>query len=196
MAEWLALAEVAARPLAGRGFSVHPQGGLDHAGFRVQAAGWRAAFAGQPGHRVAMYFEDAATFAAALFGAWHAGKTPVLCMDALPRTCDELGATVDAFAGDFPDAFSPLAMQAVDDDGGQWPALDEAAYEKLAAFRLAGGAIQNIALTAVALPESGSDPMRPLLRAIVREYQKLGRPVRRGEFGRDDFKWIVDEQLL
>ena len=127
MAEWLALAEVAARPLAGRGFSVHPQGGLDHAGFRVQAAGWRAAFAGQPGHRVAMYFEDAATFAAALFGAWHAGKTPVLCMDALPRTCDELGATVDAFAGDFPDAFSPLAMQAVDDDGGQWPALDEAA---------------------------------------------------------------------
>ena len=39
MAEWLALAEVAARPLAGRGFSVHPQGGLDHAGFRVQAAG-------------------------------------------------------------------------------------------------------------------------------------------------------------
>ena len=127
MAEWLALAEVAARPLAGRGFSVHPQGGLDHAGFRVQAAGWRAAFAGQAGQRVAMYFEDAATFAAALFGAWHAGKTPVLCMDALPRTCDELGATVDAFAGDFPDAFSPLAMQAVDDDGGQWPALDEAA---------------------------------------------------------------------
>lgn len=77
-----------------------------------------------------------------------------------------------------------------------YPALDEPAYEKLAAFRLAGGAIQNIALTAVALPESGSDPMRPLLRAIVREYQKLGRPVRRGEFGRDDFKWIVDEQLL
>ena len=60
MAEWLALAEVAARPLAGRGFSVHPQGGLDHAGFRVQAAGWRAAFAGQAGQRVAMYFEDAA----------------------------------------------------------------------------------------------------------------------------------------
>ena len=65
MAEWLALAEVAARPLAGRGFSVHPQGGLDHAGFRVQAAGWRAAFAGQAGQRVAMYFEDAATFALA-----------------------------------------------------------------------------------------------------------------------------------
>ena len=143
MAEWLALAEVAARPLAGRGFSVHPQGGLDHAGFRVQAAGWRAAFAGQAGQRVAMYFEDAATFAAALFGAWHAGKTPVLCMDALPRTCDELGATVDAFAGDFPDAFSPLAMQAVDDDGGQWPALDEAATRLVlsegASVALSGG---------------------------------------------------------
>lgn len=33
MAEWLALAEVAARPLAGRGFSVHPQGLRNHCYF-------------------------------------------------------------------------------------------------------------------------------------------------------------------
>lgn len=77
-----------------------------------------------------------------------------------------------------------------------YPALDEATYGKLAGFRLAGGSIQNIALTAVALPERGEDPMRPLVRSIVREYQKLGRPVRRGEFGPNYFKWIVAENLL
>ncbi len=77
-----------------------------------------------------------------------------------------------------------------------YPALDEAAYTRLAGFRLPGGSIQNIALTAVALPERDADPLRPLVRSIVREYQKLGRPVRRGEFGPDDFQWIVKENLL
>ncbi|HEU4323596.1 MAG TPA: AAA family ATPase, partial [Roseiflexaceae bacterium] len=52
-------------------------------------------------------------------------------------------------------------------------------------FKLAGGNIRNIALLAAYLgaEESGQIGMRHLIRAVKREYQKLGKLVTAGEFG-------------
>jgi acyl-CoA synthetase (AMP-forming)/AMP-acid ligase II len=98
VADWLPLAYVAMRPLPGRGVATAPHA-LDHAAFLHQVAGWRRAFAAQPGPDWVLYFDDAVRFAAALFGAWHAGKRVFLCGDNLPQTLTRLQAQVDGFAG-------------------------------------------------------------------------------------------------
>lgn len=129
MADWIALADVATRPLPGRMVASNADGAMDHAVFRARAARWREAFSSFEGERWALHFDDAAEFASALFGAWHAGKTVWLCPDVLPETLARLRGEVDGFAGDFPDACAPLARPAddADDDGADWPALDERA---------------------------------------------------------------------
>jgi acyl-coenzyme A synthetase/AMP-(fatty) acid ligase/3-hydroxymyristoyl/3-hydroxydecanoyl-(acyl carrier protein) dehydratase len=78
---------------------------------RIQA--WRAALAAQPGRQFALYFEDSLEFAAALLGAWQAGKTAWLSADALPASCAALGAHVDGFLGEFPATCAPLAAPAL-----------------------------------------------------------------------------------
>jgi acyl-coenzyme A synthetase/AMP-(fatty) acid ligase len=124
MAEWLALNAVATRPLPGRKVASR----LDHAAFRAQAGRWREAFSRSGGDKWAFYFDDAAAFCAALFGAWHAGKTVVLCPDALPETLARLRSDVDGFAGDVPEACHPLVIPARDvADETTWPPLDERA---------------------------------------------------------------------
>ncbi|TWI13315.1 AMP-binding protein [Aerolutibacter ruishenii] len=110
MAEWIALAEVAARPVPGRVVALGAGSCLDHVGFRAEAARWRDAFTARGGERWALHFDDTAAFAAALFGAWHAGKTVCLCADALPVTVARLEAGVDGFAGDFPEACAAIAL--------------------------------------------------------------------------------------
>lgn len=76
----------------------------DPSGFVARAAAWRHAFASRPGQRWVLYFERPDEFAAALFGAWHAGKHVVLPGDARPQTIAALGDTVDGLAGDLPHA--------------------------------------------------------------------------------------------
>lgn len=107
MADWLALGDVAVRARPGRPFMVAGQDARDHAGFRRDVARWRARFRVHPGEAWALHFEDAARFAAALYGAWHAGKTVVLPGDALPGTQARLRPRVDGFAGDWPEAALP-----------------------------------------------------------------------------------------
>jgi acyl-coenzyme A synthetase/AMP-(fatty) acid ligase len=103
VSEWLGLGEVAsrtgepARPVARRRGEL-----LTHDRFVAQAARWQAAFAAQPGRRFALFFDDAFEFAAALYGAWHAGKQPVLPGDAQPLTIEALRLQVDGWAGDVP----------------------------------------------------------------------------------------------
>lgn len=99
MSEWLPLDRVAVDARAGRW--VGP--GWEHPAFRARVLAWQAAFAGAGGHDWALYFEDATAFAAALFGAWHAGKRVFLCADNLPATRERLAGQIDGFAGDFPD---------------------------------------------------------------------------------------------
>lgn len=74
--------------------------------FHLQAQQWLHAFESTPAQRVALYFSDSLEFAAALFGAWHAGKCVYLPSDTLPATCARLRLEVDGFAGEFP---TPLA---------------------------------------------------------------------------------------
>ena len=86
MAEWRPLAELALQPLPGRTFARSGGRVFDHATFHREFVRWHAAFGAAPGARFALHFEDATRFAAALFGAWHAGKTVVLPGDALSGT--------------------------------------------------------------------------------------------------------------
>ncbi len=74
---------------------------------RIQA--WRCALAARPGRHFALYIEDSLEFAAALLGAWQAGKTVWLTADALPASCAALRARVDGFLGEFPADCAPVA---------------------------------------------------------------------------------------
>ncbi len=120
MIEWLPLDRVAVHDHAER--TVGPDCG--HPAFRARVLAWRAAFAGAGGRDWALYFEDTLAFAAALFGAWHAGKRVFLCADNLPATRERLAGRVDGFAGDF--AGESLAASA-SAEGPPLQVLDEAA---------------------------------------------------------------------
>ncbi|MBZ4415729.1 AMP-binding protein [Myxococcus sp. RHSTA-1-4] len=82
---------------------------LDFAAFEARAAGWRAAFERQPGLRQALFLEDTFEFAAALLGAWHAGRCVYLSSDAQPATLERLRGEVDGFAGKVPAQYAPLS---------------------------------------------------------------------------------------
>ena len=78
--------------------------------FVSRASTWYAHLQQTGGNRFALYMSDSLEFAAALFGAWHAGKTIYLPADALPATCDALRGTVDGFIGEFDAVSSPLVL--------------------------------------------------------------------------------------
>lgn len=85
--------------------------------FLAQTHKWRTLLFRHPGMRFALYFDDSIEFAAALFGAWHAGKTVYLPSDALPATCTALRTAVDAYLGEFPPHCAPLQVRAADCGG-------------------------------------------------------------------------------
>lgn len=93
--------------------------------FAARAAAWRNAFAAHGGRRFALYFDDSAAFATALFGAWHAGVCVYLPSDVLPATLARLGGEVDGYAGDIP-GVPTLAPRSGGADAG-WQPLDPAA---------------------------------------------------------------------
>lgn len=110
MAEWLTLAEVAARPdLPARPIALTGAALSTHARFVSMVHAWRQAFSGVAGPRVALYFDDTHDFVCALFGAWHAGKTVELPGDTQPDTLARLLPRVDARAGELPGALVPPA---------------------------------------------------------------------------------------
>jgi len=112
MPEWLSLTEVASRP----GLDDRPvawRGGqlIKRDRFLADVAAWHAAFADHAGSRFALYFDDGYDFAAALYGAWQAGKLVYLPGDAQPATLEQLLPQVDGCAGDLPGAIRPIATQ-------------------------------------------------------------------------------------
>lgn len=110
MVEWLSLAEVASRPgLADRPVALRGGRRVHRAQFVDDVRGWQAAFAACEGPRVALYFDDTLSFAAALFGAWHAGKHVCLPGDTQPATLERLLPEMAACAGELPGAISPRA---------------------------------------------------------------------------------------
>ena len=125
MSDWIALDRIATRPLPDRAVALVDGHALDHAAFRDRVEAWRDAFAARTGQPWAPYFDDAVAFAAALYGAWHAGKTVYLCGDNLPETVSRLRSEVDGFAGD---GFSgdDVVVAAADNPGREaWTPLDE-----------------------------------------------------------------------
>ena len=74
--------------------------------FAAQVAAWRDLLAAQAGTRWALFVEDTFDFAAALFGAWHAGKTVVVPGDMQDDTVARLRGVADGFLGDLPGALA------------------------------------------------------------------------------------------
>ena len=98
---------------------------LDAATFVARVAAFRAALAAQPGERWALHCEDPFEFAAALFGAWHAGKTVIVPADVQPDTLARLRAQADGLLGDMAGALRVELAASTPADA--WPALDPAA---------------------------------------------------------------------
>ena len=79
---------------------------LAAADFARQVAAWRDLLAARPGTRWALFAEDSFEFAAALFGAWHAGKTVIVPGDMQDDTVARLRAASDGFLGALPGALA------------------------------------------------------------------------------------------
>ena len=79
---------------------------LSQADFAAQVAAWRDLLVAQPGARWALFVEDTFDFAAALFGAWHAGKVVVVPGDMQDDTVARLRGAADGFLGDLPGALA------------------------------------------------------------------------------------------
>ena len=102
---------------------------VSHADLTVRIRAWTALARRTDGANVALFHDDSLEFAAALLGAWFAGKTVWLAADTLPATCAVLAQSVDAFFGDYPSAMTPRSPRADDDCTQPWgaPAADFAA---------------------------------------------------------------------
>ncbi|MEG2048042.1 MAG: acyl-CoA synthetase, partial [Comamonas sp.] len=96
-------------------------GAVTHAQWVRQVQAWCAALQQVPGQDVALYLDDPLDFAAALWGAWHAGKTPVLLSDTQPQTLAQLLPQVAACVGQLPGAIAPAHDAAVVDAGALQP---------------------------------------------------------------------------
>ncbi len=125
MAEWIALTQLALVPVPGRIVADDGDGALAHPAFVARVRDWQAAFATRPETHWALYVERTPEFAAALFGAWHAGKRVYLPGDALPGTLEALRRHVQAFAGDVPATCAPLHAEAGIGKDAALDALDE-----------------------------------------------------------------------
>lgn len=98
-----------------------------HADLLARVRAWAALGRRSAGANVALYHEDSLEFAAALVGAWLAGKTVWLAADVLPATCAALAKRVDAFWGEFPAVHAPQVpadADAADEPDWRAPAPD------------------------------------------------------------------------
>jgi acyl-CoA synthetase (AMP-forming)/AMP-acid ligase II len=109
---------------------------VDVRAFHASIAAWRRLLADRPGRRFALFMEDSLDFAAALYGAWLAGKTIYLPGDALMANCTSLSMTVDGFLGDFDAAWSPLSPAPSTPSAPPVPASPDALADLPPDFRL------------------------------------------------------------
>lgn len=107
MRQWCSLADLVpgstdpALPVA-----LTRNGVTTRADFRRRVLAWHGRFSVHPGRRFALVIDDSVEFAAALFGAWHAGKLVCLPADVLPETLLQLRQHVDGFVGRMPGAMA------------------------------------------------------------------------------------------
>jgi acyl-CoA synthetase (AMP-forming)/AMP-acid ligase II/3-hydroxymyristoyl/3-hydroxydecanoyl-(acyl carrier protein) dehydratase len=93
---------------------------LAHGALLARARAWAALGRRTATRDLALYIEDSLEFAAALVGAWLAGKTVWLVADTLPASCAALAGEVGAFWGEFPAAHAPCTPAAGDDCALEW----------------------------------------------------------------------------
>jgi len=96
---------------------------VSHGALLARMQAWRALALRTPGTRVALYLDDSVDFAAALLGAWQAGKTVWLTADTLDASCTALAPQVDAWFGTFPPAVDARQPAAGDNCALPWQAL-------------------------------------------------------------------------
>jgi acyl-coenzyme A synthetase/AMP-(fatty) acid ligase len=101
---------------------------IDNASFRRETNRWRQLLGACDGRKFALYMHDTLAFAAALLGAWQAGKTVCLPSDALPDTCKALAKEVDGFIGDVAPQWHPLSLTQADTEA-PWHSTDQHANE-------------------------------------------------------------------
>jgi acyl-CoA synthetase (AMP-forming)/AMP-acid ligase II len=97
---------------------------VTHAALLARVRAWVALGRRTGPAPVALYHEDSLEFAAALVGAWLAGKTVWLPADVLPATCAALAGNVDAFWGGFPATCAPRSPSDAVDADWRAPAPD------------------------------------------------------------------------
>lgn len=105
MADFLTLAKLATAFATEEGqriIAVSDNEAITQSDFHDRVDDWQYFFSGIPGRRFALLLDNAAELAAALWGAWHAGKTIVLPGDKLPDTLKQLASLVDACIGEMP----------------------------------------------------------------------------------------------
>lgn len=76
--------------------------------FLIRVAAWRNLLRYVDGKNYALFYADSIEFAAALLGAWQAGKTIWLTADTLALSCRALQDSVDGFLGEFPAELFPI----------------------------------------------------------------------------------------
>src|SRR5476651_920355 len=74
---------------------------VENAQFLARVSAWHVLLRRQDGRDFALYLDDSIEFAAALLGAWQAGKTIWLSADTLEASCAALRLSVDGFLGQF-----------------------------------------------------------------------------------------------
>jgi acyl-coenzyme A synthetase/AMP-(fatty) acid ligase/3-hydroxymyristoyl/3-hydroxydecanoyl-(acyl carrier protein) dehydratase len=125
-AGWRALTALP-RPASGAVLAWRAGEPLSESDFAARVAAWRDALAALPGERWALFAEDTFDFAAALFGAWHAGKTVIVPGDMQDDTLARLRGAADGFLGDLPGALACPAPLPAGARG--WRALDPQAAQ-------------------------------------------------------------------
>lgn len=119
-AHWLPLNELAGPADAARAVARQDDGGLlTHADLLARVGRWQHAFAAQSHPSWAIYSTDPFDFAAALFGAWHAGKAVAVPGDDRPATLQALMDAGYRLAGEGPDALQASASAPADDEPRQ-----------------------------------------------------------------------------
>jgi acyl-CoA synthetase (AMP-forming)/AMP-acid ligase II/3-hydroxymyristoyl/3-hydroxydecanoyl-(acyl carrier protein) dehydratase len=87
-----------------------------------RARAWCALARRTASRDIALFHDDSLEFAAALVGAWQAGKTIWLAADVLPASCASLKDSAAAFFGQFPADCSPASPQEGERWEGAWNA--------------------------------------------------------------------------
>lgn len=80
-----------------------------------------------------------------------------------------------------------------------WAGLSQEELQRVAdRFSLSGGSIRNITIDAMfraLAKERETLALREVLASLAREYQKLGRPITKGEFGEEFYTWVLADVI-